>query len=84
MSADRKQLIAELKRQPGFDAWRQWAQEIRDLYFTNLAKALYNGEPVTPEDLAYKRGYFKAMARMFNEVDFSAKAVHNDLEGDEA
>lgn len=80
MSAERKQMIAELKQQPGFDAWKQWAQEIRDAYFQNLGKALYNGQPVTPEDLAYKRGYFKAMARMFNEIDFSAKAIEKDLD----
>lgn len=85
MSADRKALIAELKRQPGFDAWKHWAQEIRDAYFINLGKALYEGKTITPEDLAYKRGYFKAVARLFNEVDFSAKAVHDDLkEGETA
>jgi hypothetical protein len=77
---DRKALIAELKRQPGFDVWRAWAHEMRETYFTNLAKALYAGTPITPEDLAFKRGYFSAMNRMFNEVDFSAKAINDDLE----
>ena len=76
----RRQLVAELKKHPGYDAWKGWAKEIRDAYFTNLGQALYNGTPITAEDLAFKRGYFKAMARMFNEIDFSAKAVHKDLD----
>lgn len=80
MSEDnRKALIAEVKRQPGFDAWRGWALEIRDAYFLALAKALYAGTTITPEDLAFKRGYFSAINRMFNEVEFSAKAVERDL-----
>lgn len=81
--SDRKQLVAELKRQPGFDALRAWAHEIRDAYFLNLAKALFNGESVTAEDLAYKRGYFKGINRALNEVEFSAKAVEADLQRSE-
>lgn len=83
MTDDRKQIIAELKRQPGFHAWKAWALEIRGQYFTNLANDLYAGKTITPEDLAFKRGYFRAIARMFNEVDFSVKEIEADLQRSE-
>jgi hypothetical protein len=51
----------------------------REDYYLNLGKALYAGKPISEADLDFKRGYFAALARLFNEPEFSARAIERDL-----
>lgn len=86
MNEQEQRLLADLARHPAWPLLRQWAIDQKDLYFKNLAQAMFaNPDTVTAEDLAYKRGYFKGVFRALNEPTIINKRLTpDDQEGDTA
>lgn len=80
MTEDEQRLVADLQNHPGWALLKGLTIEWRAAYYKNLADSLYNGTtPLAEADLDFKRGYFKALARLFNEPGFNQKTIERGL-----
>jgi hypothetical protein len=74
-----KEALAHLGQHPAWDQLRQLAKERADEETHRLAAALLRGETVTPEEIAYTRGFLKGCQWLLANPAMEARKLRQEL-----
>lgn len=74
-----KESIAALVHHPGWPALREHAAELMEAQFSLLAKQMMAGKEITPERVAYLRGWFAGVKNLLDDPYIQARSVTREI-----
>lgn len=73
-------LIGELPQHPAWSGLMEIAEERKKQKFDSFASKLIRGDAVSPEEIAYERGYYEGLRYIFREVE-RLKRIRSEISG---
>ena len=78
--AHSKEALAHLGLHPAWGQLRELADERQNQETNRLAAALLRGESISPEDIAFTRGFLKGMQFLLSNPTLEARKFQSELE----